>query len=273
MEDDIKQLVYEMMTSSTGYFIGYPLGVTDNDFDYHLLNENKMLYDFEREPEVILELGYYSDGADGYECDYEINTFHFLTQPRVELDDRCYSFNSLQVPDGYCVWLKDEWDISPLHINQFTWLEKNGFELENTGTYSDFPLSQMITVWTYKKDGKRYQVISIHQSCVIKNTGTHITWMWKLKMFVWSDQLYSFVDVCGTVDWRAVTNRYDWRTLVYDHGGNYKVNSDYEVVLVDEKNRVSKNDSVFVQENTKYDLRLDRSVSLECALRKKHWIS
>lgn len=102
MENEVKQLVYEMMRFSTGYFIDLPTDVIDDDLYNHLLlSDRKLLHTYEKEPEVWLGLGYYNEMADAYECEYEVSTFHFLTQPRVTLDERCYSFNGLDVPNNY----------------------------------------------------------------------------------------------------------------------------------------------------------------------------
>lgn len=167
---DIKCLVYEMLTESTGQ----ALCDSGDAYGRHWeANQKRTIDDFINEPSVTLDFDVYENGKKRRanklsELSYEISVFHYLTDDRdggLELDDVCEEFNNKF--DTMDDWDSDIYGVSKKaekYINRR--FDKVG---DSFNTYNDDTnLSQVLQGTYLELNDDKYVLLQIHQGCDVR---------------------------------------------------------------------------------------------------------
>lgn len=152
---DIKQMIYAMLTESTGVALCDSGGIYGRHWER---NQKKSLADFERDPSATVD--------HDYDNSVSVSTFHLLTGAAgLELDDMCREYNEKYVP------AKDwESDIYGVSKEAAEWLKRNSFEIEDSfNTYNGEWLGDQTLQGTYLKRGvDKYVLLQVHGGCDVR---------------------------------------------------------------------------------------------------------
>ena len=160
MNTDLKQLIYEMLTESTGTHMLDSGGAYGRHWER---NQRRSLTDFENDkPETITE-------ENGW-IDREVSVFHFLAgeDSALELDYICNNFNDIQ--SGATDWNAEtkSWGVSLEAWDDLT----EGNEIEEGRTFNtyngDSDLSQTLQGGWLTINGEEYLLLQIHNGCDVR---------------------------------------------------------------------------------------------------------
>lgn len=214
MNNNIKDLVYKMLTESTGINIMDSGGGENRGWQR---NQKRSIEDFNNESEVTVDI--YGDVTNSKDIGYTISVFHYLTRS-LELDEICNDFNAIENKD---------WDsgIYGVSKKQAKWLENQGFEIgDSFNTYNGESSLSQILQGTYIKLGvNNYVLLQIHNGCDARGGYTDA------KMFYLPDEYMPSESVYGTIDGIEVDNSYDGISLTDEQGEAVKANKDSKVKL------------------------------------------
>lgn len=200
MNNNIKDLVYKMLTESTGINMMDSGGGENRGWQR---NQKKSQQDFENDPAVSFDVP--TEEIESSELEVTISVYHYLTSDKLELDELCEKFNSISNKD----WDSDIYGVSK---KQAQWLEKQGFETgEAVNTYNgDSNLSQILQ-YTYLKLGVEvYVALQIHNGCDARGGYTDA------KLFHVIEEYMPSEDIYGTIDGQNVSNTYNGYSLTID---------------------------------------------------------
>tara|TARA_R100001163_G_scaffold13681_1_gene12720 strand:+ start:247 stop:855 length:609 start_codon:yes stop_codon:yes gene_type:complete len=160
MNTDLKQLIYEMLTESTGTHMLDSGGAYGRHWER---NQRRSLTDFENDkPETITE-------ENGW-IDRRVSVFHFLAgeDSALELDYICKNFNDIQ--SGATDWNGDSeaWGVSLEAWDDLT----EGNEIVEGRTFNtyngDSDLSQTLQGGWLTINGEEYVLLQIHNGCDVR---------------------------------------------------------------------------------------------------------
>lgn len=198
---DVKQLVYKMLTESTGAHMLDSGGAYGRHWER---NQKRTLQDFVNDPEVTLE--YYKKDFEYY----TISVFHYLTNGQLELDGLCDDFNTLAVKN----WDSEIYGVSKEGAD---WLKRRGFEIGGSfNTYNGESALSQVLQGTYIKSagGDDYVLLQIHNGCDVRGGYTDA------KMFSLPEGYLPREDVFGSVTHKGktfeISNIYDGVSLRID---------------------------------------------------------
>ena len=160
MNTDLKQLIYEMLTESTGTHMLDSGGAYGRHWER---NQRRSLTDFENDkPETITE-------ENGW-IDREVSVFHFLAgeDSALELDYICDNFNELNTDTKNWNGNSEAWGVSVEAWNDLT--ECNEIEEGRTfNTYNgESDLSQNLQGGWLTINGEEYLLLQIHNGCDVR---------------------------------------------------------------------------------------------------------
>ena len=160
MNTDLKQLIYEMLTESTGTHMLDSGGAYGRHWER---NQRRSLTDFENDkPETITE-------ENGW-IDREVSVFHFLAgeDSALELDYICDNFNELNTDTKNWNGNSEAWGVSVEAWNDLT--ECNEIEEGRTfNTYNgESDLSQTLQGGWLTINGEEYLLLQIHNGCDVR---------------------------------------------------------------------------------------------------------
>ncbi len=215
------QLVYEMLTESTGIAIMDSGGGENRHWQR---NQKRTLAEFEADPQVELEQP--TEKMTSKELEYTISVFHYLVDTdRIGLDEICERYNALKCPD----WESDIYGVSK---SQAKWLNKHGFEIgEAFNTYNGESSLSQVLQGTYLKLGvESYVLLQIHNGCDVRGGYTDA------KLFCLPDDWMPCEDVYGTITRRngeqvQIENSYDGYSLTDEEGEGVELESGDQVEL------------------------------------------
>lgn len=211
---DINELVYKMLTTSTGIALGDSGGENGRHWQQ---NQSKTLADFEAEPVVSIDDYDREHAKTSEELTPTVSVFHYMTG-MLELDTLCNEFNALPCEDwnsdiAYGIseaqekWLNDHRLIVSSTWNSYN-AESNlsqtlqGANLHTEGHESEFEFPQ-------------YHLIQIHGGADVRGGYTDA------KLFKVSENAEFFdtnPTLYGTIDGKEVTTSYNGWSLTDDDG-------------------------------------------------------
>jgi hypothetical protein len=160
MTNDIQEVIFEMLTESTGTHMLDSGGATGRNWQR---NQKRTIEDFRNEPEASLIL-------DPDYPEAEISVFHFLTSGAFEIDAIAQEFNALDCDD----WRGKFYGTS---VEQCEWLDRQCLEATGQGwnTYNhDSILSQVLQGETLENpDGDTYELVQIHNGADVRGGYTN----------------------------------------------------------------------------------------------------
>lgn len=225
---NINELVYKMMTTSTGVAM---MDSGGSDGRAWQRNQKKTQADFEAEDKYTID--YLEDITSGRMTDSSdlvptVSLFHHLVDS-LELDDVCNKFNKLACPD----WDSDK--AYGLSISQEEWLTNRGYTIGDTwNSYnSETNLSQVVQGANVNGPGDEsnfefpeYILLQIHQGADVRGGYTDA------KLFRVSEDYFDTNPmVYGTIDGVQVDTGYNGYNLTDEDGQAVPLTPTSKIIL------------------------------------------